>query len=63
MPKQKSRKSISKRFRLTGTGKVMRRVATGRHLKANKPKSRTRKQKIPVQVPEAYAKKLRKILI
>ena len=63
MPKQKSRKSISKRFRLTGTGKVMRRGSCGRHLKANKPKSRSRRQKIPVLVPEGFAKKLRKILI
>jgi len=63
MPKQKSKKSILKRFKLTGTGKVMRRCAGARHLKANKAKSLSRKQKIPVQVPEGFAKKLRKILI
>jgi large subunit ribosomal protein L35 len=32
MPKMKTRKAAAKRFRITGTGKVMRRHAKTRHL-------------------------------
>jgi len=62
MPKQKTRKSIAKRFKITKTGKVMRRGSFSRHLKAGKSKKRQRRQAIPVRVPFGFARKLKKIL-
>lgn len=62
MPKQKSRKSVLKRFRLTKTGKVLRRGMFNRHLKAGKSKKRQRKQKVWKVVPKGFAKKIRKVI-
>jgi len=62
MPKQKTRKSVSKRFKVTKTGKVLRRGSFGRHLKAKKNKKRQRRQKQWVLVPKGFAKKIKKIL-
>jgi len=36
--KQKTRKGVSKRFKITGTGKVMRRAQNMRHLRRHKSK-------------------------
>ena len=62
MPKQKTRKSVAKRFKITKTGKVIRRGSYGRHLKAGKTKKRQRRQKVPKQVTGTMAKKIKKIL-
>lgn len=62
MPKQKTRKSISKRFRLTKTGKVLRRGSAVRHLRANKSKRRVRRQKVLKTVIGKKAKNLKKLL-
>lgn len=62
MPKQKTRKSIAKRFRVTKTGKVMRRGSYSSHLKAKKSKRRLRSQKVLKQVPKGFAKKIKKAL-
>jgi large subunit ribosomal protein L35 len=43
MPKMKSHRGAAKRFRLTGTGKVMRRKATGNHFLMKKTGSRKRR--------------------
>jgi large subunit ribosomal protein L35 len=40
MPKMKSHSGAKKRFRLTGTGKVMREQAGGRHLLEHKSRRR-----------------------
>ncbi|MBC7542368.1 MAG: 50S ribosomal protein L35 [Candidatus Sericytochromatia bacterium] len=45
MPKMKTRKSAAKRFRLTGSGKLVRRCAFGKHLLVNKGSSRKRRVK------------------
>ena len=58
--KQKTRKSIIKRFKITKTGKVLRRHNFRRHLHANKSAKRLRRLKRIVPVREAYAKRLRK---
>lgn len=42
MPKLKTKKSISKRMKVTKTGKVMRRKPGSRHYKANKSSGRKR---------------------
>lgn len=43
MPKMKTHKSGAKRYKVTGTGKVLRRHAGIGHLLANKSSSRKRK--------------------
>lgn len=43
MPKMKTKSSVKKRFRLTGTGKVRGNVAYKSHCLANKPKDMKRK--------------------
>lgn len=60
MPKQKTRKSITRRFRFTKNGKVIRRQAGLSHLKAGKSQKRLRNLKKTKTVTGFYAKKLRK---
>ena len=43
MPKNKTHSGAKKRFRITGTGKVMREQAGGRHLLEHKSSRRTRR--------------------
>ena len=43
MPKMKTHRGAAKRFRVTGTGKVMRRKATGNHFLGKKSSSRKRR--------------------
>ncbi len=62
MPKQKSRNSITRRFRVTKNGKVLRRQAFRRHLKASKSKKQLKNLKRVKEVKGFYARKIRKIL-
>ena len=62
MSKQKTRKSLTKRFRITKTGKVLRRQAFKRHLNAKKSRKKKRALKRIVQVDKVRAKKIRKVL-
>ncbi|WP_343600611.1 50S ribosomal protein L35 [Mycobacterium sp.] len=43
MPKTKTHSGAAKRFRRTGTGKVLRQKANRRHLLEHKPTTRTRR--------------------
>ena len=43
MPKQKTHSSTAKRFRITRTGKVLHRKATGNHMLTKKSGSRRRR--------------------
>jgi large subunit ribosomal protein L35 len=43
MPKMKTHRGVAKRFRVTPTGKVMRRRATGNHMLIKKTSSRKRR--------------------
>jgi large subunit ribosomal protein L35 len=43
MPKMKTHRGAAKRFRITGTGKVMRRKATGNHMLTKKTSARKRR--------------------
>ncbi len=43
MPKAKSHSGAKKRFRVTGSGKIVRQKANRRHLLEHKPTSRTRR--------------------
>lgn len=60
--KQKTRKGAVRRFKITGTGKVMRRVQNQRHLLRNKSKKAKRNYRIMVQVQGKWAKKVKKML-
>jgi len=62
MPKQKTRKSVKKRFKITKTGKVLRRGTHIRHLKANESKRKTRRKKGMKKVKGKMAKKIKKAL-
>ncbi len=56
----KSRKSITKRLKITKSGKVMRRQSFRRHLKATKSSKRLRNLKRVKEITGYYAKKIRK---
>jgi large subunit ribosomal protein L35 len=43
MPKAKTHSGASKRFRVTGSGKIVRQKANKRHLLEHKPSKRTRR--------------------
>lgn len=58
--KQKTRKSATKRFKVTGSGKLMRRRGFSRHLRVKRSASKKRGQKRAVEVTGFYEKKLRK---
>ena len=62
MPKQKTRKSLTKRFKITPRGKVVRRQSFRRHLKEGKSRSRLKNLKKSVLVKGAFAKKIKKAL-
>ncbi len=50
MPKMKTHRGAAKRFKVTGTGKIMRRRAYRQHLFEGKPSTRTRRLKPMVVV-------------
>jgi large subunit ribosomal protein L35 len=62
MPKMKSHSGSSKRFRVTGNGKVLRRRANRNHLLEHKPSRRTRRLALPVEVSPADSKKVKRLL-
>ena len=62
MPKMKTHSGAKKRFRLTGTGKVMREQAGGRHLLEHKSCKKTRSIANDVELAKPDAKKVKKLL-
>ncbi|MCK9393474.1 MAG: 50S ribosomal protein L35 [Candidatus Paceibacterota bacterium] len=60
--KAKTRKSISKRFRITKTGKVMRRAVGQDHLLAKQTGHKRRRLRKMVEMSESEAKKIKKLL-
>jgi len=60
--KQKTRKSISRRFKVTKNGKVLHRSSFSRHLRSKKNKSQLRRYQIPGQLQAGLAKKIKKLL-
>ncbi|WP_441247156.1 50S ribosomal protein L35 [Kitasatospora sp. McL0602] len=62
MPKQKTHSGASKRFKITGSGKVLRERAGRRHYLEHKPSTLTRKLAGTVVVAPADAKKIKKLL-
>lgn len=60
--KMKIRKSVKRRFKITKTGKVLRRGSHIRHLRRKKKKSQIRAQKLPKEVKGAWKRKIKKLL-
>ncbi len=62
MPKQKTHSGAQKRFRVTGSGKIMRRRANRNHLLEHKSSTRTRRLFNEVQLSSADESRIRKLL-
>jgi len=60
--KQKTRKGVEKRFKITATGKVLRRHQNMRHLRIKKSKRAIRSYRKPVEVTGRFAKKIKQML-
>ena len=62
MPKMKPHSGASKRFKITGTGKLMHRRANRNHLLEYKPSTRTRRLANEEVLSAADIKKAKKLL-
>ncbi len=62
MPKNKTHSGTKKRFRLTGSGKLMREQANRRHLLEGKSSTRTRRLAADVVTSSSDAKKVKRLL-
>lgn len=62
MPKTKSHSGASKRFRRTGTGKLLRQKSNRRHLLEHKPTTRTRRLAGRTTVSASDRKRVKKML-
>ena len=62
MPKAKTHSGASKRFRKTGTGKIVRQSANRRHLLEHKPTKRTRRLSQDQVLAPGDAKVAKKLL-
>jgi large subunit ribosomal protein L35 len=62
MPKLKTHKGASKRFKKTGTGKVVRNHAFARHILTSKTRKRKKKLHKDVVADDADQKRLQRML-
>jgi len=62
MPKNKTHSGSSKRFKLTGSGKITRRQANRNHLLEHKPTKRTRRLDGRIVMEGVDAKRIRRLL-
>ncbi|HEY2832366.1 MAG TPA: 50S ribosomal protein L35 [Sporichthyaceae bacterium] len=62
MPKVKTHSGASKRFRITGSGKVMRERANARHLLEHKSSRRTRRLANDVEMAPSDTSRIKKLL-
>jgi len=62
MPKMKTKKSAKKRFKITGTGKIVRGKANRRHLLAHKKRKRKRRLRSGDLVDKTDLKRVKSIL-
>jgi large subunit ribosomal protein L35 len=60
--KQKTRKIVAKRFKITGSGKVVRRAQNMRHLRRRKSKRQIRAYRVLKEVTGKQATKIRNML-
>ena len=62
MPKNKTHSGAKKRFRVTGSGRLMREQANKRHLLEHKSSSRTRRLAMDQPVDRANLKSVKSLL-
>ena len=62
MPKMKTHSGAKKRFRISGSGKVLREQANRRHLLESKSSKRTRRLAADVQMAPVDVKKIKRLL-
>ena len=62
VPKMKTHSGAAKRFRVTGTGKVMRRRANRNHLLEHKASKRTRRLSRDLTLAKADVRKIKNLL-
>ena len=62
MPKMKTHRCAAKRFKITGTGKILRRKAYRDHLLEHKPSSRTRRLGREAEVVGGDKKRIKRML-
>lgn len=62
MPKLKTHKGASKRFKVTGTGKVVRRHSFARHILTSKASGRKRKLAMSTVMDPADAPKVKQMI-
>ncbi len=62
MPKMKTHRGAAKRFKVTGTGKIMRRRAFRAHLLEHKPTTRTRRLAREVELTGGDREHVRRML-
>lgn len=60
--KQKTRSGAAKRFKITATGKVLRRSQNMRHRRRIKSKKAIRAYRVPTEVTGKWAKKIKQML-
>lgn len=58
----KTRKSLKKRFRITKTGKVLRRHTGQDHYRSKKTGKQIRQKRGWVEMPQSLAKKIKKLM-
>ncbi len=62
MPKLKTKRSAAKRFKITGSGKVLRRKAYHSHILTKKSKTRKRRLRKPALVFKGEVKSIKRLL-
>ncbi len=62
MPKLKTNRSAAKRFKITGTGKILRRKAYKSHLLTKKSRKRKRNLRKPTLVSSGEVKHIKRLL-
>jgi large subunit ribosomal protein L35 len=62
MPKMKTHSGAKKRFRVTGSGKIMREQAGGRHLLEHKSSKKMRSISGDLELSKPDTKKIKKLL-
>jgi large subunit ribosomal protein L35 len=60
--KRKTRKGAAKRFKVTATGKVLRRHQNMRHLRRKKSSKAIRAYRIPVEMTGRWARRIKQML-
>ena len=62
MPKLKTKKTAAKRFKITGTGKIMRRKAYNNHMFFHKSGAQKRRLDQDAELSRTEAKRVRRML-